>query len=228
MILLALLLATAPPPTVDEILRRYEAATGDPVVARAHQTRVIRSTYEDTGGGEADVFEYFLAPNRYVKLFVTSGGIVSREGIDGTKLWLESPRGVEVKTPEQSAVALRNAAFNRHLRLRELFPRMRVIGAAKVAGKEAWQVEAEAADGAKEQLYFDVANGLLVRRTYSDAAGVPQDFLYEEYDDYGGVRMPSVIRQFQPGAALYRVQRVDHNVDMFPFIFAVPKWGEKK
>lgn len=228
MILLALLLATAPPPAADEILRRYEAATGDPVVARAHQTRVVRSTYEDTCGGEAEVFEYFLAPNRYVKLFVTSGGIVSRDGVDGTKRWSESPRGVDVKTPEESAVALRNAAFNRHLMLRELYPRMHVVGATRVAGKEAWHIEAEAADGAKEQLYFDVAGGLLVRRTYADAQGVPQDFLYEEYADYGGVRMPSVIRQFQPGAALYRVQRVDHNVDTFPFIFAVPKCGEKK
>jgi len=228
MILLALLLATAPPPSVDDILRRYEAATGDAAVAREHQTRTVRSTYEDLYGTEAEVFEYYGAPNRYVRLFVRGDGIVSRTGTDGKSVWSESPRGVEVVPAEKSAVALRDAAFNRHLRLRELYPRLQVTGAAKVAGKDAWQVEAEAADGAKEQLYFDAVSGLLVRRTYADANGVEQDFLYEQYTEYGGVLLPSLIRQFRPGAALYRVQHVEHNLETHPIIFAVPPCGAKK
>jgi hypothetical protein len=52
--------------------------------------------------------------------------------------------------------------------------------------------------------------------------------MYEEYADFDGVRMPSRIRQFSPGAAIFTVQRVEHNADIFEMVFAPPSCGEKK
>jgi hypothetical protein len=232
-LLLILFMAQQPaPPAVDEILQRYEAAVGDPVVARAHESRIIRSVYEDVSGSEAEIFEYYFAPNQYLHTMVLAEGFVMRMGTDGKIVWNQGPRGIESVPADKMPPVARDAAFNRHLRLRELYEELRVVGAANVAGKPAWHVEATSADGEKEQMYFDAASGLLVRRTYvyvlPDGFRAQRDFLYEEYADFGGLRMPSVIRQFAPAAAVIRVTRVDHNADVHPWIFRLPQCGEKK
>ena len=231
-LILMMLLAAQEPPTVDEILQRYEQAVGDAAIAKAHESRVVRSKYEEATGGEAEVFEYFLAPDKYLHVMVLSEGLVMRMGTDGKSVWNDSPRGVETVPIEKLPPLARDAAFNRHLKLRELYPQLRVAGAASVGGKAAWQIEATGKDGEKEQMFFDVASGLLLRRTYAfvlpSGYRVARDYIYEEYADFGGVRMPSRIRQFSPGAAIFRVLSVDHNADTYDFIFAPPPWGEKK
>jgi hypothetical protein len=231
-ILILAMFVMAQPPTVEEILERYETAIGDPVVARAHETRVIRSRYEDTNGGEADVYEYFLAPNRYLHVTLRGEGAMMRLGTDGKAVWEDSPRGSEVLPPEKAPLVAREAVFNRHLKLRELYPQMRLVGAAAVAGRPAWQIEATTPEGAKEQMFFDAATGLLVRRKYDyifpGGSRMVRDLIYEEYTDFGGVRLPSLTRQFSPFAALFRVERVDHNADLFEFVFAPPACRGKK
>src|SRR5687768_3890252 len=136
-----MLLAAQEPPTVEQILQRYEAAVGEPAIAKAHESRIVRSRYEEVSGGEAEVFEYFLAPSSYLHVMVLSEGLVMRMGTDGKSVWNEGPRGVETVPVEKLLPVARDAAFNRHLKLRELYPQLKVIGAATVAGKPAWQVE---------------------------------------------------------------------------------------
>ncbi|HEX2123348.1 MAG TPA: hypothetical protein VHL59_17085 [Thermoanaerobaculia bacterium] len=232
MILILTMLLAAQPPTVGEILQRFEAALGDPAVARSHESRIVRSTYEEASGGEAEVFEYYLAPDKYLHLMVLDEGLSMRLGTDGKSVWNDTPRGPEIIPAEKVSPLVRDAVFNRNLELRRIYPQMRVVGAASVAGRAAWQIEATGADGQKEQMFFDAASGLLVRRTYAfvlpSGYRVSRDLIYEEYADFDGVRMPSRIRQFSPGAALFTVHRVDHNADIFELIFAPPSCGEKK
>ena len=222
--LLAALLAT---PSADEILARYEAAIGDPVVARAHESRIIRLKYQELSGADGEVFEYYLAPDRYLQLTVLDDGATFRFGANGKSLWNSAPHGTEVVPIEKMPSVARDAAFNRHLLLRKLYPEMRVVDTKTIAGKPAWHIEAKSAEGEVEQLYFDVASGLLVRRTYAyvlpNGHRIPRDYQYEEYADFGGVRMPSRIRQFAPSAAMWEVLRVDHNADVWEGMFEAPK-----
>lgn len=232
LILTMLLAAQAQPPTVEEILRRFEAALGDPALAKSHESRIVRSVYEEASGGKAEVFEYYLAPDKYLHHMVLDEGLSMRFGSDGKSVWNDTPRGPEVIPADKVPPIARDAVFNRNLKLRDLYPQMRVVGAASVGGKPAWQIEATGAEGAKEQMFFDAASGLLVRRTYAyvlpSGYRVPRDLIYEEYTDFDGVRMPSRVRQFAPGAAIFTVQRVDHNADIFEPVFAPPACGEKK
>jgi len=231
-ILIIAMLLMAQPPTVEEIVDRYEAAVGDPAVARAHETRIIRTKFEDTSGSEADVYEYFIAPDRYLQVTVRGEGVTMRLGTNGKSVWYDSSRGLEIVPPEKVPAVVRDAVFNRHLKLRDLYPQMRVVGAATVAGRPAWQIEATAPEGETEQMFFDAATGLLVRRKYDymlpGGSRIPRDVIYEEYTNFGGVRMPSLTRQFSPFAAVLRVERVDHNADVFEFVFAPPACGGKK
>lgn len=232
LILAMLAVAQAQPPTVEAILARYEAAVGDPAVARAYETRVVHSTMEDLYGGETDVYEYFRGPAKYLRVTVRPEGAVMRLGFDGKSAWSESPRGVTVVPREEVPAAARDAAIGWHLQLRELYPQMRVVGAAKVAGKAAWQIEAATAQGDREQMFFDAATGLLLRRTYDSlepgGARFRRDLLYEEYADYDGVKLPSVTRHFAPYPVVVRVRRVTHNGDVHDYAFAAPKCGAAK
>jgi hypothetical protein len=228
MLLLVLLLA-AGTPTVDEILQRYEASHGDVRLARTHESRFVRMHYEEPSGAEAEVFEYYLAPNKYAQTMILEDGGSFRFGTDGKMIWNAAPHGIESMPVETAPPIARDAVFNRSLKLRELYPDLRVVGPAKVAGRAAWLVEAVAPEGEKEQLYFDAGSGLLVRRTYAyilpGGHRLPRDFIIEEYADFGGVRMPSVIRQFQPSAGIFRVVHVEHNAEVFERIFDVPTCG---
>lgn len=223
-VLLAALLAT---PSAEEILARYEAAIGDPAIARSHESRIVRSTYHELSGTDGEVFEYYFAPDKYVQLLVLGDGASFRFASNGKAIWNDAPHGVEVSPIEKMPAIARDAVFNRHLRLRELYPEMRVVETKAIAGKPAWHVEAKAADGEIEHFYFDVATGLLVRRTYAyvlpSGHRIPRDYIYEEYADFGGVRMPSRIRQFAPAAAMWHVVRVDHNADLWEQMFEAPK-----
>jgi hypothetical protein len=219
-------------PTVEEILARYEAAVGDPAIARAYETRVVVSKSEELTGGEADVYEYFLAPGKYLRVMVRPEGATMRLGTDGKSAWSDSPRGLVVVPGEKVPAVARDSVLHWHLKLRELYPQMRVAGAAKVFGKAAWHIEATTQQGDREQMFFDAATGLLLRRQYEvqqpDGSRFQRDVVYEEYADFDGVKLPSVTRQFSPYPLLVRVERVTHNSDVYDYAFAAPKYGAAK
>jgi hypothetical protein len=224
-LLLATLLA-ATTPTVDELLTRYEAALGDVAAARAHESRVVQWHYEETTGSEADVFEYSLAPDKYLQVMVMQNGPAFSSGANGKSVWHVAPYRTDILAAEDAVAIQRDLMFNRNLRLRELYPELRVAGPATVNGRAAWLVEAVAANGEQEQYYFDAESALLVRHRceYVLPGGqrMPRDVVYEEYALFGGVRMPTVLRQFEPGPGLFRVTRVEHNADLVEMIFNPP------
>ncbi len=227
-----ILAAQAPAPTVEEILARYEAAVGDPAIARAYETRFVHSKVQELTGGESDLYEYFLAPGKYLRVMVRPEGALMRVGYDGKSAWEDGPRGLVVVPREEVPAITRDAVLTWHLKLRELYPEMRVVGPATVTGKAAWHIEAATAQGDKEQLFFDASTGLLLRRQYESVqpggARSQRDLLYEDYADFDGVKLPSVTRQMAPYAALTRIERVVHNDDIFDYAFAVPKRGAAK
>ena len=78
-------------------------------------------------------------------------------------------------------------------------------------------MEATAADGAVEKLYFDVESGLLVRRDF-ERVNVDDGILlyevdYEDYKDVDGLKLPATVRRKTPDYALtYRFTEIKQNV----------------
>jgi hypothetical protein len=91
----------------------------------------------------------------------------------------------------------RNADFYEPLNLKQGYARLATRGVAKVGDREAYVVDAFPAGDLPEQLYFDKATGLLVRKGTATPTAfgdytVQTD--YEDYRDVGGVKIPYVIR----------------------------------
>jgi hypothetical protein len=161
---------------------------------------------------------YSKAPNKL--LTVTSyPNLVFRTGFNGTEGWSRSNQGGRELGEEMSAQLRREAEFYRETRLKEVYPKMAVLGRAEVGGREAYMVEATpAGGGGPEKLFFDVQTGLLVRK-YSEARTVlgqfPTQTDYEDYREVEGVRIPFTIRWSIPGRTWGRkITEVRQNVPL--------------
>lgn len=89
-----------------------------------------------------------------------------------------------------------NTAFLGPLRISEMYKGMQVTGTDRVRGHDTYVVEARAAEGRAERLFFDKETGLLVRRyreTPTDYGVVPEAYDFEDYRDAAGMKIPFLI-----------------------------------
>jgi len=79
---------------------------------------------------------------------------------------------------------------------------MRVVSKTKVGDRDAYLIEGSLADGGNEKLYFDVENGLLVRK-YTAArltlGQFPTQTDFEDFREVNGLKIPFMIRWSIPG-----------------------------
>jgi hypothetical protein len=208
----------APLPGVDEILERYVQAVGGRQAIERVTSRVWKGSRVGADGVLVPEEVYAKAPNKL--LTVTSyPNQVFRTGFDGTGGWAMSSQGARALNEGLLAQLRREAEFYKETRLKEMYPKMFVLGRAAVGEREAYVVEATPADGGSpERLFFDVQTGLLVRK-YSEAKTAlgqfPTQTDYEDYRDVDGVRLPFTIRWAIPGRAWGRkVTEVKQNVPL--------------
>lgn len=95
--------------------------------------------------------------------------------------------------------------FARLLRIDEAKPSLRVSGIVSVRGRDAYAVEVHTSQGRPDWLYFDVKDGLLLRRRHE--ATTPLGVLPSEYDydDYRAVDTIKVPFKMTWARADYRV-----------------------
>jgi hypothetical protein len=118
-----------------------------------------------TPAGTAPTEVYEKAPNKFLVIIDSPVSGLSQNGYDGTIAWAQNKqRGLrEMSGPEVNNFK-RECLIHREIKLRELYPKMTVKGTEQIGERDAYVVNAEAADGANETMYFDVSNGLLLRK----------------------------------------------------------------
>jgi hypothetical protein len=216
----------APLPGVDEILDRYVQAVGGRKAIERVTSRVWKGSRVGADGVLVPEEVYAKAPNKL--LTVTSyPNQVFRTGFDGARGWARSNQGARDLNEEMSAQLRREAEFYKETRLKEMYPKMTVLGRAPVGEHEAYVVEAVPPDGVSpEKLFFDVQTGLLVRK-YSEAKTIlgqfPTQTDYEDYREVDGVKLPFTIRWAIPGRVWGRkITEVKQNVPLEDSLFNSP------
>ena len=215
----------APLPSVDEIVSRYVQAVGGRGAVERVTSRVMEGSRVGADGVLVPEEVYAKAPNKL--LTVTSyPNQVFRTGFDGARGWAASSRGARGLDEAMLAQIRREAEFYRETRLREIYPKMAVVGRTTVGEGEAYVVEATPAGGSPERLFFDARTGLLVRK-YSEAKTVlgqfPTQTDYEDYREVDGIKLPFNVRWAIPGRAWGRkITRVRQNVPLDDAQFSPP------
>lgn len=208
----------SPLPSVEQILERYVQASGGRRAIERVTSRVWKGSRVGADGRLVPEEVYAKAPNKL--LTVTSyPDQVFRTGFDGARGWARSNQGARDLPAEMLAQLRREAEFYKEVRLKDIYPKLAVVGREAVGGREAYVVEATPADGGgPERLYFDAETGLLVRK-YSEAKTVlgqfPTQTDYEDYREVDGVRLPFAVRWSIPGRAWGRkITEVKQNVPL--------------
>jgi len=217
-------------PSADQIVTHYIEAMGGKSAIEKVTSRVMKGTLDNSDDGTTSPAEiYAKAPNKYLAVVDVPNAGASLSGWNGEMGWSKDPdSGVHEMGKADLAAARRDYEFYRELKLREIFPKMTVSGKTRVDEHDAYIVEAAAADGSTEKLYFDAQSGLLLRREFErvniDDGIILYEVDYDDYKDVEGIKTPFTITRKTPDYSLtYRFKDVKYNVPIDDVKFNKPE-----
>ena len=192
-------------PTVDAILEKYtQAVGGRENLAKINSRVVTASRVEPNGKTEPEEISQkgnkILIVTKYPQAVVT-------EAFDGANAWKRAnANDIILKTDEAEQIK-RSAQLFAFNDLKTVYPKIDFRFVDKIDGREVYLLNATTAENMRERLYFDVLNGLLVRRVSSvpTILGVFQYQVdYSDYKDFGGVKLPATVRYASPNISWTR------------------------
>ena len=197
-------------PPVDSILEKDVEVSGGKAALEKITSRVSTGTVEMTSLGMTGTVEIFeQAPNRSSVIIDAPGIGVMQRTFDGARGWLQDPlQGFIRFTGLGLEIAKSGAAFNKPVRLKELYPAPVLLGKEKLGAKEVYVVQM-----GFEKWYFDAEGGLLLRKgnTY-----------YDDYREVDGLKLPFKLREevFAGSGIVYQLTEIKHNVKIDEAKFA--------
>jgi hypothetical protein len=186
--------------SVDEILAKYEAALGGRINLAKVKSRQIKAQRIEPNG---KTFEAEEILQKGAKMSVATiypskeyGDYTVKEIYDGTSAFkFGNGEKIELKTDEAEQIK-REAQIFANPNLKEIYPKMDFRAVDKIDGREVYVLNVSTAEGSRERLYFDVSSGLLVRRvafTPTVLGAFQYQVDYNEYKDFGGVKLPRTV-----------------------------------
>ena len=217
-----------PLPTIDELLKTYVNAIGGREAQEKLKSRVIKGRIDLAGAASWGQLEiYGKAPNKSLTVMNVEPMGQVKNGYDGCNAWsVGDTIGTKTLTGPALAHFSTNSDFYRDLKLRELYPGMRVMGRLKEKDREFYLVEGFPIVGGAEIMYFDAKTGLLTGRdvTQQTAQGPIQvEMRYSDWRDVDGVKLPFKIVQTMPNLKfVFTVREVKHNLPVEDRLFEKP------
>lgn len=197
---------TKPPaamPTVDQILDKYVQALGGKAAIEKVSSTVLKGTFELPAMGMSGSLEtYAKAPNKNAVVINIEGFGMVQGGFNGTVAWSQDPQtGLRELSGAELADTKRDAEFYKNIKLKQLYPKITLVGKDKVGEREVYVLEATPADGKPEKMYFDAQTGLLLRSDAdreSPQGSTHVETYFEDYKETGGVKMPFTVKIVRP------------------------------
>lgn len=188
-------------PTADQIYDKYIAALGGKDKLAKLTSLAIKATRLEKDGKTTEPEMIYFKGNKFAMDTTYTKATVS-ERYDGTTAtkYGDAHSSIPLKADEAEQIK-RTAELFSPVNLKTIYPKMDFRFLDRIDGKEVYIVIATTASNLRETLYFDVASGLLVRRT-SSAQTMYGRFVYQvDYADYkvvGGVKIPMTIKHSMP------------------------------
>jgi hypothetical protein len=217
-----------PLPTIDELLKTYLNAIGGREAHEKLKSRVIKGRIELSGAASWGQLEiYGKAPNKSLTVMNVEPMGQVKHGYDGCTAWsVGDTIGSKTLTGPALAYFATNSDFYRDLKLRELYPGLRLMGRLKASDRDFYLVEGFPLVGGAEVMYFDGKSGLLTGRDVTQQT--PQgpirvEMRYSDWREVDGVKLPFKITQSIPNLKfVFTVREVKHNLPVDDKIFEKP------
>ena len=187
-------------PTADEILAKYEAALGGKEKITKITAREIKASRVEPDGKNTEPEEIFQKGKKIVANTMYGKYVVS-ELFDGKEFWKFGDNSkIDLKTDEIEQ-GRREAQIFANPDLKPIYATLEFRFLDRIDGRDVYMVLATTADKKRERLYFDAATGLLVRRVASSPTVFGNHVFqvdYQDYKDFGGVKVPTTIKYAMP------------------------------
>lgn len=177
-------------PALKVIVEKYSAAIGD-----ASKLASRRSKGERIGADGKTILPIEIAERGLDRIHVKAGE--AEQGLNPEGGWARTPNGIITMNPDQLLNFRQLAEGFALVAPSEIPADAHVINRENVNDRPAWIVTASLREGVRQKLWFDVENGLLVRRqilTKSPVGELPLQTDYSDYRDAGGVKVPFTVR----------------------------------
>ena len=183
-------------PTIEDILAKYETALGGKTKLDKITSRQIKAQRIEPDEKTVETEEIWQKGSKTLAKTMY-GTIAIVETFDGTNVWKKSNNdAIELKADEAENIK-RNAQIFANPDLKAVYSKLEFRFVDKLDGKEVYIVQATTADNKRERLVFDIATGLLVRRSSSTPTifgNFTYQVDYQDYKDFGGVKLPTTIK----------------------------------
>ncbi len=182
-------------PTVEQIINKYVSALGGKINLEKITSRHIKASRIEPDG-KTEPEEIWQKSN---KLLTTTkyGEFTVTEAFDGASAWKRGNADEIKLKPDEEEQIKREAQILAAADLKTIYPKMEFGIVDRIDGREVYQIRATTAGNQRERLYFDVQGGFLVRRiayTPTVLGNFPYQVDYNDYKDFGGVKLPTSIR----------------------------------
>lgn len=214
-------------PTAKEVLERYVAVTGGREALLRHKSMTIHGRLEIPSRQiERDGVLYTKGGKMLQEIFLPDGK-KNASGYDGQIAWNLDPDGkAQTQDGDQAKSVARDADMYYHLQVLKYFKSMDVIGVQEFNGRVCYRLRGVNNWGQVNEQFYDKENGLLVGYSFNTAwRGGNGDATetFEDYKDFGGVRMSSVNTHREGGnASIFRITSVTYD-DVADDVFALPE-----
>jgi len=172
-----------------------------------------------------------VLPDKGFEMMTTQRGTFQRVLNDG-RGWEKAVYGGNPVEDQQLEDANLGLPLTATIRLRAQYGKAETSKTDRVNDRPAYVVVATRTDGKRERLYFDVENGLLVRRISNAATPVGMIQQQTDYDDYReveGIKLPTTIRTVlvdsQNPSSTRKLESIELNVPIDDAKFAKPDIG---
>ena len=217
-------------PTADELSEKCAKGSGGKEAWAKLKTMVLTGTVDiPTFNATGTIEVYAKRPNKSLRVTALSNGqFVEKEGFDGQAAWrFDSQNGLKTLVGKELDQARFESVFDTDVRLKELYPDMKVTGRAKVGDHDAFAVVAHEPGGKTVTMYLDAQTGVRVAEDSEgpDESGnvVKTKLLFEDYRSGGGIHIPYRIRISAPNVSVViQIQDVKFNDPVDDAKFAIP------
>jgi hypothetical protein len=216
-------------PSVEETLLAYIDALGGDRELRQITSRITVGTLQ-LGGDQSSFETSAKAPNKWrtvIKSHLTETYV---EAFDGTTRWVSDPiAGPSKLGPAAVEEAKLYFDFYRELRLRELYPDIRVEGTSKVGERDAVVLIGTNAGNSTDRFSFFVDSGHLTKLTRSFVnqygSTYQGDVFYSDYREVGPLFLPFKVEIYYPGGTrpvVMQSSSIMHPDEIVETLFAYP------
>jgi zinc protease len=211
-------------PAVEEVLENYVKALGGHDAIAGISSRVMKGKFQGAKlGDQGNIESYWKSPDKSLFVLAVPGRGGGAQGFDGTTGFSQDPRnGFREMTANAVVHWKRNNDPQLPIKMKEYFTKLASSSSQSIGGHETNCLELTAPVPTPDTWCFDSKSGLLLSRSFEPNAEIGKiEFLYEDYREVDGVKVPFLVRQIsRMGMTTYKYEQISYNVTLEDSRFA--------